>query len=165
MEQYICRIAQKARAVGLHMIVSTQRPSATIVTGNIKANFPTRIAFRTTTGTDSRVIIDQMGAEKLTGKGDMLFFCGSEVTRIQGAYVSIGEVSSELDRIASEYADYVDAYCEELKRQEYDNVNQFEIAEREEALAIEGMRKERKEKSEQWLESIRRKMREKYGED
>lgn len=165
MEQYICRIAQKARAVGLHMIVSTQRPSATIVTGNIKANFPTRIAFRTTTGTDSRVIIDQMGAEKLTGKGDMLFFCGSEVTRIQGAYVSIGEVSSELDRIASEYADYVDAYCEELKRQEYDNANQSGIEEREEALAIEGMRKERKEKSEQWLEFIRRKMREKYGAD
>lgn len=99
MERAICRIAQKARAVGIHMIISTQRPSATIVTGNIKANFPTRIAFRTTTGTDSRVILDQTGAERLTGKGDMLFFAGAEVTRVQCAYASIKEITQLCDDI------------------------------------------------------------------
>lgn len=106
MEQYICRIAQKARAVGIHMIVSTQRPSATIVTGNIKANFPTRIAFRTTTGTDSRVVLDQTGAEKLTGKGDMLYFSGSETTRVQCAYASMAEVTDTLSKLCKEYKDF-----------------------------------------------------------
>lgn len=106
MEQYICRIAQKARAVGIHMIVSTQRPAATIVTGNIKANFPTRIAFRTTTGTDSRVILDQTGAEKLTGKGDMIFFSGSETTRVQCAYASIYDVVSMCKSINDRFDDY-----------------------------------------------------------
>lgn len=94
MEQLICRIAQKARAVGIHMIISTQRPSATIVTGNIKANFPTRIAFRTATGIDSRVIIDQQGAEKLMGKGDMLFFGNGGVRRVQCAYTSTSDVQA-----------------------------------------------------------------------
>lgn len=106
MEQYICRIAQKARAVGIHMIVSTQRPAATIVTGNIKANFPTRIAFRTTTGTDSRVILDQTGAEKLTGKGDMIFFSGSETTRVQCAYASIDDVNNNLFELNEKYKDF-----------------------------------------------------------
>jgi DNA segregation ATPase FtsK/SpoIIIE, S-DNA-T family len=110
METYICRIAQKARAVGIHMIVSTQRPSATIVTGNIKANFPTRIAFRTTTGTDSRVILDQVGAEKLTGKGDMIYFSGSETTRMQCAYASIDDVQQLCKKLKERYADYDSAY-------------------------------------------------------
>lgn len=92
LEYFICRLAQKARAVGMHMIISTQRPSATIVTGNIKANFPTRIAFRTTTGTDSRVVLDQVGAEKLLGRGDMLYFSGAEITRVQCAYIGTEEV-------------------------------------------------------------------------
>ena len=103
MERAICRLAQKARAVGIHLIISTQRPSATIVTGNIKANFPTRIAFRTTTGTDSRVILDQVGAEKLVGRGDMLYFAGAEVTRVQCAYVGIDEVKSVVDYICEQY--------------------------------------------------------------
>lgn len=106
MEKSICRIAQKARAVGIHMIISTQRPSATIVTGDIKANFPTRIAFRTTTGTDSRVVLDQVGAEKLTGKGDMLFFQGADVTRMQCAYASLNDVLSVCSRIKRDYAGY-----------------------------------------------------------
>lgn len=105
MERAICRIAQKARAVGIHMIISTQRPSATIVTGNIKANFPTRIAFRTTTGTDSRVILDQTGAERLTGKGDMIFFSGADTTRIQCAYVTLDEVNDTCNDINERYAD------------------------------------------------------------
>lgn len=100
LERFICRLAQKARAVGMHLIISTQRPSATIVTGNIKANFPTRIAFRTTTGTDSRVILDQAGAERLTGNGDMLFFAGAGTTRMQCAYVNIDEVENMLLNLA-----------------------------------------------------------------
>lgn len=106
IERAICRIAQKARAVGIHMIISTQRPSATIVTGNIKANFPTRIAFRTTTGTDSRVILDQTGAERLTGKGDMIFFSGADTTRVQCAYASIEEVISICNDINERYEGY-----------------------------------------------------------
>lgn len=105
-EMAICRLAQKARAVGIHLIISTQRPSATIVTGNIKANFPTRIAFRTTTGTDSRVILDQVGAEKLTGCGDMLYFAGAELTRVQCAYVGIDEVEATCKEIGENYADF-----------------------------------------------------------
>ena len=105
LEYYICRLAQKARAVGMHLIISTQRPSATIVTGNIKANFPTRIAFRTTTGTDSRVVIDQVGAEKLTGCGDMLYFSGAEITRVQCAYVSTQEVIRRCNGIGETHAD------------------------------------------------------------
>ena len=109
MEKAICRIAQKARAVGIHMIISTQRPDTKIVTGSIKANFPTRIAFRTTTGTDSRVILDRIGAERLTGKGDMLFFDGKpENVRVQCAYISTDEVNETCKDLADEYAD-----CEE----------------------------------------------------
>lgn len=106
VEKHICRLAQKARAVGIHLIISTQRPSATIVTGNIKANFPTRIAFRCTTGTDSRVVLDQVGAEKLTGNGDMLYFSGAETTRVQCAYTSIDEVAKTCDEIAQGYEDF-----------------------------------------------------------
>lgn len=105
IEYYICRLAQKARAVGMHLIISTQRPSVAIVTGNIKANFPTRIAFRTTTGTDSRVVIDQIGAEKLTGCGDMLYFAGAEITRVQCAYVSTQEVIRLCNDICNIHAD------------------------------------------------------------
>ena len=105
MEVAICRIAQKARAVGIHMIISTQRPDAKIVTGSIKANFPTRIAFRTTTGTDSRVILDRIGAERLTGKGDMLYFSGGEMNRVQCAYISTEEVTEMCEDMKEEYDD------------------------------------------------------------
>lgn len=109
MEQSICRIAQKARAVGIHMIISTQRPDTKIITGSIKANFPTRIAFRTTTGTDSRVVLDRMGAERLTGKGDMLYFDGSpENVRVQCAYISTDDVVMMCKEIKEEYADYME---------------------------------------------------------
>ncbi len=103
VEKSICRIAQKARAVGIHMIISTQRPSATIVTGNIKANFPVRIAFRTTTGTDSRVVIDRNGAEKLTGRGDMLYCEGADMTRVQGAYVDTDYIYNFRDEVSVKY--------------------------------------------------------------
>lgn len=109
MEKSICRIAQKARAVGIHMILSTQRPSTDIVTGRIKANFPTRIAFRTVTGTDSRVILDRVGAEKLTGKGDMLYYNGGDTTRSQCAFISTEEVLDMCNDIEAEYTD-----CEQV---------------------------------------------------
>lgn len=110
IEYFICRLAQKARAVGIHLIISTQRPSVDIVTGNIKANFPTRIAFRTTTGTDSRVILDRTGAEMLTGKGDMLLFSGADTTRLQCAYTSIDDVVSTCSELSARYADCRNAY-------------------------------------------------------
>ena len=106
LEEYICRIAQKARAVGIHVIISTQRPSTEFVTGCVKANFPARIAFRTTTSIDSRVIFGQSGAEKLTGRGDMLFFCGSETIRMQCAYASMTDVRSLCEELNERYADY-----------------------------------------------------------
>jgi S-DNA-T family DNA segregation ATPase FtsK/SpoIIIE len=95
IEMPIARIAQKARAIGIHMIIATQRPSTTIITGNIKANFPTRIAFRVSQMVDSRTILDTPGANKLIGRGDLLYSGGSpEMTRVQCAFVDTPEVES-----------------------------------------------------------------------
>jgi DNA segregation ATPase FtsK/SpoIIIE-like protein len=96
IEGYITRIAQKARAVGIHLVLATQRPSVDIITGIIKANFPARIAFQVAQKTDSRTIIDQNGAEKLLGKGDMLYQSptSSFPVRIQGAFISEDELAS-----------------------------------------------------------------------
>ncbi|HUT18342.1 MAG TPA: DNA translocase FtsK 4TM domain-containing protein [Anaerolineae bacterium] len=96
-EKHICRIAQMARATGIHLIIATQRPSVDVVTGLIKANFPARISFMVTSGVDSRVIIDTTGAERLLGSGDMLFMSpdASQPMRLQGCFVS----PAELDRL------------------------------------------------------------------
>ncbi len=88
----ITRLAQKARAAGIHLVIATQRPSAEVVTGLIKANFPTRIAFRVLSALDSRTILDQQGAEKLLGQGDMLFLNAAGCRRIHGAYLNDAEV-------------------------------------------------------------------------
>jgi DNA segregation ATPase FtsK/SpoIIIE, S-DNA-T family len=100
-EALICRIAQMARAVGMHLIVATQRPSVDIITGVIKANIPTRIAFTVTSGVDSRTIIDTIGAEDLLGMGDMLYLPGnmSRPIRVQGVYVSSKEIERVTNRV------------------------------------------------------------------
>ncbi|MBN2096821.1 DNA translocase FtsK 4TM domain-containing protein [Candidatus Peregrinibacteria bacterium] len=100
-EMVICRIAQMARAVGIHLIIATQRPSVNVITGVIKANIPARIAFTVTTGVDSRTIIDGIGAEDLLGMGDMLYLPGnmSRPIRVQGVYVSSKEIEQVTNRI------------------------------------------------------------------
>lgn len=93
IEASIIRLAQKGRAAGIHVIIATQRPSVNVITGLIKANFPTRIAFRVLSGVDSRTILDATGAENLIGKGDMLYYAGVKVERIQCALVSMAEIN------------------------------------------------------------------------
>lgn len=94
VEDSITRLAQLARAVGIHLIIATQRPSVNVITGSIKANFPTRISFKVASKVDSRTILDQSGAEKLIGQGDMLISNGNEVNRVQCAYISTEEVEN-----------------------------------------------------------------------
>ena len=98
----IIRLAQKGRAAGIHVIIATQRPSDDVITGLIKANFPTRIAFRVSTRTDSITILDSPGAEHLIGKGDMLYSVGKKMERMQCAYITLDEISRIVDFIAAQ---------------------------------------------------------------
>jgi len=109
VETPIARLAQLARAIGIHLIVATQRPSVNVITGIIKANFPARIAFRVTSKIDSRTILDAGGADQLIGKGDMLYASGSAMTRIQCAFVDTPEVEEITDFIGNQRA-YPEAF-------------------------------------------------------
>ena len=109
VETPIARLAQLARAIGIHLIVATQRPSVNVITGIIKANFPARIAFRVTSKIDSRTILDNSGADQLIGRGDMLYTQGNDLTRLQCAFVDTPEIADITDYIGSQKA-YPDAH-------------------------------------------------------
>ena len=109
VETPIARLAQLARAIGIHLIVATQRPSVNVITGIIKANFPARIAFRVTSKIDSRTILDAGGADQLIGRGDLLYTNGNEINRIQCAFVDTPEVEKITDFIGSQRA-YAEAH-------------------------------------------------------
>ena len=120
VEDSICRLAQKARAAGMHLVIATQRPSVDVITGIIKANIPSRIAFAVSSQIDSRTILDMVGAEKLLGKGDMLFYPigTSKPTRVQGAFVSDKEVEKIVDFLKSNggEATYNEDILEEIEK-------------------------------------------------
>lgn len=109
VEVPIARLAQLARAIGIHLIIATQRPSVNVITGLIKANFPARIAFRVTSKIDSRTILDTQGADQLIGRGDMLYTNGNDVVRVQCAFIDTPEVEKITDFIGSQKA-YATAY-------------------------------------------------------
>ena len=109
IELPIARIAQKARAVGIHMIIATQRPTTNIITGTIKANFPARIAFRVSQGIDSKTILDRMGAQQLIGRGDMLYLQGNDPVRVQCAFVDTPEVD-DINKFIQQQQGYLETY-------------------------------------------------------
>jgi DNA segregation ATPase FtsK/SpoIIIE, S-DNA-T family len=115
IEGAVQRLAQMARAAGIHVIMATQRPSVDVITGTIKANFPTRISFQVTSKIDSRTILSEMGAEQLLGQGDMLYMAGGgRISRLHGPFVSDGEVEAIVKHLKSQgHPDYVEAVTEE----------------------------------------------------
>jgi S-DNA-T family DNA segregation ATPase FtsK/SpoIIIE len=132
VEGPITRLAQLARAVGIHLIIATQRPSVNIITGTIKANFPARIAFRVISKIDSRTILDTGGADQLVGRGDMLLSTGNDLIRLQCAFIDTPEVDSVTDFIGAQRA-YPDAYhLPEYYDEEVDSKNDFDPNDRDE---------------------------------
>ncbi|MBC6998462.1 DNA translocase FtsK [Cytophaga sp. FL35] len=131
VETPIARLAQLARAIGIHLIIATQRPSVNVITGIIKANFPARIAFRVTSKIDSRTILDTQGADQLIGRGDMLYTQGNDVTRIQCAFVDTPEVDKITEYIGSQRA-YPEAHeLPEYSGEESGTSIDYEIADRD----------------------------------
>ena len=123
IEGAIQRLAQMARAAGIHLIMATQRPSVDVITGTIKANFPTRISFQVTSKIDSRTILGEMGAEQLLGQGDMLYMAGGgRISRVHGPFVSDGEVEKVVAHLKSQgQPDYLDAITAEDEASEDDD--------------------------------------------
>lgn len=121
VEGYICRLAQLARAAGMHLVIATQRPSVNVITGLIKANVPSRIAFAVTSFIDSRTILDRGGAEKLLGKGDMLYYPSgvNEPTRVQGSFISDKEVETVVSAVkANSQVEYNEDILEHLEKEQ-----------------------------------------------
>ena len=105
IEELIARLAQKARAAGIHVVMATQRPSVDVITGTIKANFPTRISFQVTSKIDSRTILGEQGGEQLLGQGDMLYMAGGgKIARVHGPFVSDGEVEEVVRHLRAQGA-------------------------------------------------------------
>lgn len=102
IEDPMIRLAQKARSIGIHLVIATQRPSANIITGLIRSNFPARVAFRVVTSMDSKIILDSTGANQLIGRGDMLMLNGTELTRVQCAFIDTDEIEKVTDFIAAQ---------------------------------------------------------------
>lgn len=133
VETSICRIAQKARAVGIHLVIATQRPSVDVITGLIKANLPSRIAFMVKSAIDSRTILDQMGAELLLGRGDMLYYPGGQPKpeRVQGAFMNDDEVAELVKRIKKtfgegEYQDIISPFLEKEEEASDDSADFYD---------------------------------------
>lgn len=130
VEDYICRLAQMARAAGMHLIIATQRPSVDVITGVIKANIPSRISFAVSSGIDSRTILDQTGAEKLLGKGDMLYYPIGEnkPIRVQGAFISEEEVENVVNFIKNEEEEneYEESIIEHIESESKDGGKSLE---------------------------------------
>ena len=114
VEGHIIRLAQKSRAVGIHLVLATQKPTVDVITGLIKSNLPARISFQVSSRTDSRVVLDEMGAERLLGNGDMLYLAPgtSHLTRSQGTYVG----DDEINNVIEFFGDYEPQYSTELAR-------------------------------------------------
>lgn len=132
VEDYICRLAQMARAAGIYLIVATQRPSVDVITGTIKANIPSRISFAVSSQVDSRTILDMSGAEKLLGKGDMLFYPSfySKPERIQGAFISDAEVENVVNFLKeNNVSSYNEDFIEDI-----DNKNELDFIDSDELL-------------------------------
>ncbi|MDY6227037.1 MAG: DNA translocase FtsK [Clostridium sp.] len=137
VEDYICRLAQMARAAGMHLIIATQRPSVDVITGVIKANIPSRISFAVSSGIDSRTILDQTGAEKLLGRGDMLYYPIGEnkPIRVQGAFISEEEVEKVVNFIKNEEENkYEESIIEHIESESKDSGKVSEDSESDELV-------------------------------
>ena len=143
VEDSICRLAQKARAAGMHLIVATQRPSVDVITGVIKANIPSRIAFAVSSQVDSRTILDMAGAEKLVGKGDMLFnpLGSGKPIRVQGAFISDDEVNNVIDFVKSQFdeAEYSEAVIDKIEQANVPDAEKGNTADMEDELLPEAI--------------------------
>jgi len=139
VENSIARLAQMARAAGIHLVLATQRPSVDVLTGVIKANFSSRISFRVASKLDSRIVLDTYGAEQLLGKGDMLFISpGNRTTRVHGAYVSEEEIKTVVNFIRTQgepdYATFDTLTVEETKKS--DNEDRDELYQQAKDLVL-----------------------------